>query len=97
MISLAYYLPVIAAMWMRDAPGLTPRPAASSEGPGGLPAVAGGSSELDEPEARGLTRGPQFEVALVALLAGAGTVVFGIVPQPLFDLVRNTGSALGLL
>src|SRR5271170_7270900 len=26
MISLGYYLPVIAAMWMREAPGTAPRP-----------------------------------------------------------------------
>ena len=57
MISLAYYLPVIAAMWMRDAPGPAPLPAPRPEGPGGLPAVAGGSSELDDD--RGLRAGAQ--------------------------------------
>jgi NADH-quinone oxidoreductase subunit N len=97
MISLAYYLPVIAAVWMRDAPGPAPLTAPRPEGPGGLPALAGGSSELDDAEGFAPARGPQFEVLLVALLAGAATVVFGIVPQPLFELVRNTGSALGLL
>ena len=50
MISLGYYLPVIAAMWMRDAPaavGARPRrrPLAPPAGP--LPALAGGSPELD--------------------------------------------------
>jgi NADH-quinone oxidoreductase subunit N len=86
MISLGYYLPVIAAMWMRerDAPATPPAPS-----PGGLPALAGGSQELDEPT------GLQFEVALVALLGAAATVFFGIVPQPLFDLVSHAGSALG--
>ena len=93
MISLAYYLPVIAAMWMREAPARAPVPGA--EGPGGLPALAGGSSELDA-EGFELARDSQPEIVLVALLAGIGTVVFGIVPQPLFDLVRHTGSALGL-
>jgi NADH-quinone oxidoreductase subunit N len=93
MISLGYYLPVIATMWMRDAPaaGTLPR----SGGEGSLPALAGGSSELDEQEPR--VRGTQPEVVLVAVVAGAATLVFGIVPQPLFDLVRHTGSALGLL
>src|ERR1700684_4285808 len=48
MISLGYYLPVVAAMWMREAPAATaPAPA------GALPAVAGGSPELDEEDARG--------------------------------------------
>ena len=38
--------------------------------------------------------GVQPEVAFVAVLAGAGTIVFGIIPQPLFDLVHGAGSAL---
>jgi len=86
MISLGYYLPVIAAMWMREAPasdGLTAP----------LPALAGGSQELDmEP-----ITGSQPEVVLVAVLAGAATLAFGVFPQPLFDLVRHVGTALGLL
>jgi NADH-quinone oxidoreductase subunit N len=104
MISLGYYLPVIAAMWMREAPasepsatapslaGLTPAPAGSLPA-GGLPAIAGGSPELDEP---GRTSGRHPEVAFVAILAGAATLFFGIVPQPLFDLVRHAGAGLGL-
>ncbi|MGO9487678.1 MAG: NADH-quinone oxidoreductase subunit N [Solirubrobacteraceae bacterium] len=94
MISLGYYLPVIAAMWMRDAPGAQPLPAS----PGGLPALAGGSSELDaEDTGEARASGYQPELLLVALLTGAGTLFFGIVPQPLFELIRSVGSALGLL
>ncbi len=92
MISLGYYLPVIAAMWMREAPAGAPSQGSGSGVPasaGGLPAIAGGSQELDAP-AR------QPEVALVAVLAGAATLFFGIVPQPLFDLVQHTGRGLGL-
>jgi NADH-quinone oxidoreductase subunit N len=94
MISLGYYLPVIATMWMRDAPspGKLPR---SGEGEGGLPVLAGGSSELDEQAT--VRRSPQPEVVLVAVVAGAAPLLFGLVPQPLFELVRHTGSALGLL
>jgi NADH-quinone oxidoreductase subunit N len=111
MISLGYYLPVIAAMWMRDAPGTettaTRTPAAGAPA-GGLPALAGGSPELDA--AGGLTPagagagahvdatpagGLQPEVAFVAILAGAATIFFGIIPQPLFDLVHQAGGALG--
>jgi NADH-quinone oxidoreductase subunit N len=99
MISLGYYLPVVAAVWMR--------PQAREP----LPAIAGGSPELepnDTPSqmpASGL-QGPspaaspfatdQWEVTLVAVLAGAATLVLGIVPQPLFDLVRGVGAGLGL-
>jgi NADH-quinone oxidoreductase subunit N len=120
MISLGYYLPVIAAMWMREAPGgesqlgrsPTPIPAG-----GPLPALAGGSPELDaeggltpaseDPalspaSASGgsasvavrPTGGLQLEVVLVAVLAGAATIFFGVIPQPLFDLVHHAGAAL---
>ena len=103
MISLGYYLPVIAAMWMREAPageGLPgpsgPSASAPEPGVGALPVLAGGSPELDE-QAQALARGPQPEVVLVAVLAGAATLFFGVIPQPLFNLVHGVGSALGLL
>jgi len=92
MISLGYYLPVISAMWMREAP-------AGAPAGGALPALAGGSPELDaEPRASAALarRTTQPEVLAVALLAGAATIFFGIIPQPLFDLVHGAGAALGL-
>jgi NADH-quinone oxidoreductase subunit N len=103
MISLGYYLPVIAAIWMRAAPageaGERERraPLPARDGEEGLPALAGGSPELDDTElaAARIARGPQPEVLLVAALAAAATIFFGIVPQPLFDLVHHAGSALG--
>ncbi|HEV2923150.1 MAG TPA: NADH-quinone oxidoreductase subunit N [Solirubrobacteraceae bacterium] len=111
MISLGYYLPVLAAMWMREAPAGEARPGTTPPAPppatGTLPALAGGSPELDADLARGgkagaaLSRGPfaagQPEVALVAVLGGAATLFFGIVPQPLFDLVHQVGGVFGLL
>jgi NADH-quinone oxidoreductase subunit N len=108
MISLGYYLPVIAAMWMRESPlGAEPGPPAPAGAPaaaGALPALAGGSPELDPsgselsaPIAGGaVASAAQPEVLLVALLAGAGTIFFGILPQPLFELVRGAGGALAL-
>ncbi|HEX4466859.1 MAG TPA: NADH-quinone oxidoreductase subunit N [Solirubrobacteraceae bacterium] len=84
MISLGYYLPVIATMWLREEPARVPAP---GQAPGSLPALAGGSPELDT--GRGL------EVVFVAILAGAAIVFFGIVPQPLFDLVHHAGAAIG--
>jgi NADH-quinone oxidoreductase subunit N len=115
MISLGYYLPVVAAMWMREAPaGLgrsdAGRSPASAPGPSGgpLPALAGGSPELDAGDelasAAGdadlpapQAHGAQPEILAVAVLAGAATIFFGIIPQPLFDLVHGAGAALGLL
>jgi NADH-quinone oxidoreductase subunit N len=96
MISLGYYLPVIATMWMREAPAATSPNDASvlTPTPGPLPALAGGSSELDEDG--GPLSGSQPEVLVVAVLAGAATIFFGVIPQPLFDLVHGAGSGLGL-
>jgi NADH-quinone oxidoreductase subunit N len=94
MISLGYYLPVVAAMWMRESPADAER-APSNAAPSALPALAGGSPELDVEDE--LRAGPQLEVLAVAAIAGAATLFFGIVPQPLFDLVHGVGSGLGLL
>jgi NADH-quinone oxidoreductase subunit N len=81
MISLGYYLRVIAVMWMGqvevDLPTTPPRRAKP---------VAGWSPEAD---ARA-----QPEVALIALLAAAAILFFGIWPDPLFHLARDVGSAL---
>ncbi len=82
MISLAYYLRVVAAMWMR--PG---GEAAGSS----APAIAGASPEADpvDPEAgrRAYLVGP-------ALLAAAATVFFGIIPQPLVEFAERAGASL---
>jgi hypothetical protein len=60
-----------------------------------VPVLAGGSTELDE-ELAPETSSPQPEVLLVAVLAGAATIFFGVVPQPLFNLVHGVGSGFGL-
>jgi NADH-quinone oxidoreductase subunit N len=118
MISLGYYLPVIAAMWMREAPAgaaiapsgpgpaPSPAPGTTPASGGELPALAGGSPELDDgsgaaaaagsdPPARRIP-GPQPEVTLVAAVSGLATIFFGIFPQPLFNLISGAGGALGL-
>ena len=85
MISLVYYLRVVAVMWMApievELPTTPPRRVC---------AVGGWSPEAD---ARA-----QPEVAAVAVLCAAATVVLGIVPAPLFDAARDVGSSIsGLL
>ena len=117
MISLGYYLPVIATMWMGSAEAATIPSTAPTPPPGSVPAIAGGSQDLDEEDgdaqgspdlddahrsgsvgaATASTPRSQPELAFVAVLAGAATIVLGIVPQPLFNLVHGVGSALGLL
>ena len=94
MISLAYYLRVIAAVWMQPAPKLSP-------------AIAGGSPDADEaaPRAqrsgRALGGGPSGgRCALVLgamLIATAATIVFGIVPSPLVDFAVHAGESLAAI
>jgi len=88
MVSLAYYLRVVAAIWMR--PGAEP---AAAGGPGPpVPALAGGSQEADaEPAARGAHC---RTIVALALVAAAATIVFGIVPSPLVDWASQAGDAL---
>jgi NADH-quinone oxidoreductase subunit N len=130
MISLGYYLRVIAAIWMRvqtpsPGPGFAARFAfGTGTGMGGLAPIAGGAPEAGagmggthlppiagaslETDALGagstgaaesaaersswLT---QPEVALVALVFGAATIVFGVFPSPMFTFVAHAGRALG--
>ena len=77
MISLAYYLRVIAVMWMGGVEielptGRKVRP------------VSGWSPEAD---ARA-----QPEVVAVAVVCAAATIFFGLIPSPLFDLARDVAT-----
>jgi NADH-quinone oxidoreductase subunit N len=101
MISLGYYLRVIATMWMTSS---TPAPARLGVLPAGglLAPIAGGSPEADV-----LTGGdvnllsntkaaPYAEITFVAVLFSAASIVFGVFPSPLFNLAAHAGRALGL-
>ena len=102
-ISLAYYLRVVAAVWL-VAPGVSHAPAPLVT-PGGQPAIAGGSPEADEepdavaaPVTEDQSGSRQLEVAIVAVVCAAATIAMGIYPGPLFDVARDAGAALsGLL
>jgi NADH-quinone oxidoreductase subunit N len=95
MISLAYYLRVLAAVWTRPEVGTELTPA--STGAGGRPALAGGASadplEPTVAASEGVRRA-EPEVVFVAVLFGAATLAGGIAPSPLFDLVKHAGRAL---
>ena len=80
MISLGYYLKVVAAMWM--APGADAL---------GAPAIAGAAPEADpvDPAA-----GKRLYLAGPAIFAAAATVFFGIIPQPLVDFAAHAGASL---
>lgn len=84
MISLAYYLRVIAAMWMRPAPDrVAAEPGALRAG--AQPAIAGAEAAGER---------PHLEVHVLAVVFGAATLVLGIVPGPLFQLVGKAGAAV---
>ena len=87
MISLAYYLRVVAAVWMRPEPSATVPPTE----PGAMPAIAGGS-----PEADAIPRGASRCGLIVgsALLCGAGTIAFGVAPSPLIDWASHAAHSL---
>jgi NADH-quinone oxidoreductase subunit N len=83
-VSLAYYLRVVAVMWLGryeiEVPGLPRRR---------VKPAAGWSPEADVRA--------QPEVALVAVLFAVATIVFGIWPDPLFEAARDVGTALSSL
>jgi NADH-quinone oxidoreductase subunit N len=97
-ISLVYYLRVIAAVWMRS-PSEAPVARAAVAGPGGRPAIAGGSHEADTAAVAATPverpaghRVVQLEVIFVAVVSALATVAFGIYPDPLFELARDAGA-----
>jgi NADH-quinone oxidoreductase subunit N len=89
MVSLAYYLRVVAAVWMAPSAASSALPAGSALPDSGLPAVSGASPEADR---KGTGR-----CVLIwgsAVLCAAATVFFGIVPSPLIDWASNAGFSL---
>ncbi|MDQ3769726.1 MAG: NADH-quinone oxidoreductase subunit N [Actinomycetota bacterium] len=90
MISLAYYLKVIAAMWMREAPA----GAAAVAATGPRPALAGASTEAPTVSPTSHTRRGTSELTVLAVLFGAATLAAGVVPQPLLDFAAKAGNAL---
>jgi NADH-quinone oxidoreductase subunit N len=84
MISLAYYLRVVAAMWMRPATGAEIATLDAT----GAPRLAGADPAAERAD---------WEVTLVAVLSGAAIIVFGVIPTPLLNLAGDAGKALGLL
>ena len=84
MISLVYYLRVIAAMWMR--------PAAEP-----APAMAGGSPEADD-EAEGATAPPKgtrcMAIIVPCILCAGATIFFGVIPTPLVNWASHAGASI---
>jgi NADH-quinone oxidoreductase subunit N len=105
MISLAYYLRVVAAMWMSPgtapagggavAGGGGPAGASGSGGapgtPGSTPVISGAAPEADpvDPDA-----GRRWYLVAPAILAAGITVFLGVIPQPLVDWASHAGASL---
>ncbi len=80
-ISLGYYLRVVAAMWLDPARGV-----ADAKAP---PALAGASPDAD---ARA-----HWELVAVAVVSAALVVLIGFVPGPLLDLAQDAARAFSVL
>jgi NADH-quinone oxidoreductase subunit N len=93
MISLVYYLRVVAAVWMRPAPRLAPAiaGAAAAAGDDPLPSRTGEPGRTPGGTPSG---GRCWLVLGSILLTTAATVVFGIVPSPLIDFSIHAGEAI---
>ena len=104
-ISLAYYLRVITAIWVSP----HAEPEAAEPRPTARPAIAGGSADIEPEEAdalgrngdaafdprAGLPSGGRCFVILGALIVvSAASVVFGIIPQPLADWAGDAGASI---
>jgi NADH-quinone oxidoreductase subunit N len=95
MISLAYYLRVVAAVWMRPA---EEAPAAAEP----LPAAAGGAPDADTLAAHDPARGTLQAkgagrcgfVVGSAVITAAATVFFGVIPSPLVDWASEAGASI---
>ena len=96
MISLGYYLRVVAAIWMRP-PLAVPVPAPTDLPPGELAPIAGGSLEADEWEEGPGPAGAALaypELTFVAVFFAAAVIFFGIFPSPLFNLTSHAANAI---
>jgi NADH-quinone oxidoreductase subunit N len=94
MISLGYYLRVVAAIWMAQP---APAPVAA-----GLAPIAGASPEADPPASASdvapapppKPESPHPGVLAVGLVSAAAAIFFGIIPGPLFHFVQHAGKAI---
>ena len=89
MISLAYYLRVVAAIWMRPAAEPMAPGTRGDAGDGGR--LSGGRPSPDGRAVRapGRRSGDPGPAAIAA-----ATIFFGVIPSPLVDWASNAGQAL---
>ena len=88
MVSLVYYLRVVAAVWM--SPEAESSPADEIDTSGLPPAVAGTAFD-DFTDAQAYRR---WYLVLPAVIGAAATIFFGVIPQPLVNFAQQAGGAL---
>ncbi|HVV91350.1 MAG TPA: NADH-quinone oxidoreductase subunit N [Solirubrobacterales bacterium] len=91
MISLAYYLRVVAAMWMSPGDATAVGATAVGDPAGATPVIAGASPEADPVDPRA---GRRWYLVAPAVLAAGITVFLGVIPQPLVDFATHAGASL---
>ncbi len=94
MISLAYYLRVIAAVWMQPTPKRMPAIAGAAPEADGEAALAAGPTAAGSAVRGGPSGGRCVPVLAVILIAAGATIVFGVYPDPLVDFADHAGRAL---
>jgi NADH-quinone oxidoreductase subunit N len=92
-ISLAYYLRVVAAVWL-SAPDEA-RGSSRVVGAGtARPAIAGGSQEADGVLDAPASRTGVGWVTAVAVVCAIATIAIGVYPEPLLNVANDAGAAL---
>jgi len=89
MISLAYYLRVVATVWMSPAD----KPEAAAIDTAALPPQIAGAQvdPFDDPHAD-----RRWYLLAPAIIAAAAAVFFGVIPQPLVEFANHAGNALSI-
>lgn len=89
MISLAYYLRVVAAIWMSPDPEQAEGGEIDTGGlPGAIAAPVPGTEFFDPRASR------RWYLIGPAIIAAAATIFFGVIPQPLVEFAQHAGDAL---
>lgn len=88
MISLAYYLRVVATVWMSPEAGTSPEAEIDTAG---LPPAFSGDAvdEFSDPDAA-----KRWYLIVPAMVAAAATIFFGVIPQPLVEFAQHAGDAI---
>ncbi|HMW45910.1 MAG TPA: hypothetical protein PKD47_08485, partial [Solirubrobacterales bacterium] len=91
MISLGYYLRVVATVWM--SPADESEAAAASIDTAALPPQIAGAQADPFTDSRADRR---WYLVAPALIAMAAALFFGVIPQPLVDFAQHAGNALSV-